>query len=134
MRPPAVGPCGSCPYRRDVPSGIWHPDEYVKLPRFDADTSGQPPAVFLCHQQDSRIWAGCHDMDRSLGLRIADATGALSGDDVDAVLDYVSPVPLFGSGAEAAAHGLAELDAPGVAAQRAMEKVTQRRHRNEETR
>lgn len=122
-----------------MPSGIWHPDEYAKLPRFDADTAEQPPAVFLCHQQDGRVcagWAGCHDMDASLGLRIAAATGALTGDEVDAVLDFVSPVPLFARGAEAAAHGLAELEAPGVAAHRAMEKVAQRRtrHQTEETR
>jgi Family of unknown function (DUF6283) len=131
VKPPAVRPCGSCPYRRDVPSGIWHPDEYAKLPRFDAPIQEQPPAVFLCHQQDGRVcagWAGCHDMDASLGLRIACATGALS--DVDAVLGYVSPVPLFGSGAEAAAHGLAELEAPGVAARRVMGKVARRRARH----
>jgi hypothetical protein len=132
-----VRPCGSCPYRCDVPSGIWHPDEYAKLPRFDAPTQEQPTAVFLCHQQDGRVcagWAGCHDMAASLGVRIACATGALSGDDVDAVLDFVAPVPLFGSGTEAAAHGLAELEAPGVAARRVMGKVMQRQHRNEETR
>jgi hypothetical protein len=132
VRGPAARPCGSCPYRRDVPSGVWHPDEYAKLPRFDADTPHQPPGVFLCHQQDGRIcagWAGCHDMQQSLGLRIACATGALSGDEMDAVLDFVSPVPLFGSGAEAAAHGLAELESPGAPARRVMEKVTRRKAR-----
>lgn len=138
MRAPASRPCGSCPYRRDVPSGIWHPDEYAKLPRFDADTPHQPSGVFLCHQQDGRVcagWAGCHDMDRSLGVRIAAADGRLTGDELDAVLDYVSPVPLFESGTVAAAHGLAELEAPGVAAQRVMNKVAQRRtRRTEETR
>ena len=122
-----------------MPSGVWHPDEYAKLPRFDRPTMEQPPAVFLCHQQNSRVcagWAGCHDMAQSLGLRLAVQSGALSGGDVDAVLDFVSPVPLFGSGVEAAAHGLAELEAPGVAAQRVMEKVTQRRtrHQTEESR
>ena len=122
-----------------MPSGVWHHDEYAKLPGFDRPTAEQPPAVFLCHQQDGRVcagWAGCHDMGQSLGVRFAVLSGALSGGDVDAVLDFVSPVPLFGSGVEAAAHGLAELDAPGVAAHRVMEKVTQRRtrHQTEESR
>ena len=28
-------PCASCPYRCDVPSGVWHPDEYAKLEVYD---------------------------------------------------------------------------------------------------
>ena len=118
-----------------MPSGVWHPDEYAKLPGFDRPTAEQPPAVFLCHQQNGRVcagWAGCHDMGQSLGVRFAVLSGALSGGDVDAVLDYRSPVPLFESGVEAAAHGLADLDAPGEPAQRVMEKVTQRRTRHPE--
>lgn len=31
LKPPKV-PCGTCPYRRDVPAGIWHGEEYAKLP------------------------------------------------------------------------------------------------------
>nr|WP_280343300.1 DUF6283 family protein [Nocardia neocaledoniensis] len=29
--PPAPRPCVSCPYRRDVPSGVWDFGEYEKL-------------------------------------------------------------------------------------------------------
>lgn len=113
---PAPNPCGSCPYRCDVPSGLWDPTEYAKLPPYDGETFEQPPGVFLCHQQDGRVcagWAGCHDMGQSLAIRIAVTNGSIDA----SILDYATPVPLFASGAEAAAHGLAEVQAPGPAAQ-----------------
>lgn len=115
---PAARPCGSCPYRRDVPSGVWHPDEYDKLPPYDGPTWEQPPGVFLCHQQDGRMcagWCGTHDMDEALAIRLLGATG--NGEAVNAALDYVSPIPLFDSGAEAAEHGLRDVEHPtaGVA-------------------
>lgn len=49
-----------------------------------------------------------------------------------AVYDYVSPVPLFGSGAEAAAHGMADIEDPGPAARakaRQLLRVITRRQR-----
>ena len=52
--PPAKRPCGSCPYRRDAPSGIWSREEYEKLPEYDKPTAYQPPQVFMCHRN-----AGC---------------------------------------------------------------------------
>lgn len=112
---PAAAPCRSCPYRRDVPAGVWNPEEYAKLPRYDGETWEQDAALFMCHQQDGRLcagWVGCHDPGESLAVRLAAASGALDGDDLDAVLGYESPVPLFSSGGEAAAHGLAGVDAP----------------------
>jgi hypothetical protein len=124
--PPAKNPCGSCPYRRDVPSGLWHEDEYAKLPRYDNDTAAQPPQVFLCHQQDGRMcagWVGCHDMSHSLGLRFAAMTGDVTPETVDAVLDYECPVPLFESGAAAAAHGRADVANPGEAARRQIDRL-----------
>jgi hypothetical protein len=121
---PAAKPCGSCPYRRDVPSGIWAAEEYAKLPEYDKPTGEQPPSVFLCHRQDGRLcagWVAVHDMDECLGLRIAAATGAFT--EPDAVLNYVTDVPLWGSGAEAAAHGRADLDSPGEEARKVMRKL-----------
>jgi hypothetical protein len=47
---PASNPCGSCPYRRDVPSGVWDAAEYEKLPRYDGPMADQPARLFLCHQ------------------------------------------------------------------------------------
>ncbi|MFD7961193.1 DUF6283 family protein [Streptomyces zaomyceticus] len=40
--PPAPRPCASCPYRRDVPSGVWSRGDYVKLPLYDGPTWTQP--------------------------------------------------------------------------------------------
>lgn len=127
--PPAPRPCASSPYRRDVPSGVWHPDEYAKLRRYDAPTAEQPPGVFLCHTAPGRAcagWAGCHDGAHLLALRIAEALGT-TDDDVDATIDYVSPVPLFRSGTEAADHGEVEITAPGPRAVNAMAKITRAR-------
>lgn len=66
--------------------------------------------LFFCHQLDDVLcagWAGCHDMDNNAAVR-------MRAHQVDpAVYDYVSPVPLFASGAEAAAHGMRDIDAPG---------------------
>lgn len=129
---PAPRPCASCPYRRDVPPGVWSEDEYAKLPPYDEETGHQPPAAFYCHQQDGRLcagWVGCHDMAESLGLRLAVRVGGVSPDVADAVLDYRSPVPLFASGAEAAAHGLSAIEEPPPEAVRVIGKLSRRRGR-----
>lgn len=129
MREPAKNPCGSCPYRRDVPSGVWDSSEYAKLVAYDADTPHQPTGVFLCHQQNGAVcsgWAGCHDMDGSLALRLAVAMGLMTAKVAQAVVDYVSPVRLFRSGAEAAAHGMAEVDEPGEKATRTISKLVRK--------
>jgi hypothetical protein len=115
-----------------VPSGVWAAEEYAKLRAYDEPTFSQPTAVFLCHQHDradqaARIcggWAGCHDGDELLALRVGVSAGEITVATADAIRDYVSPVPLFGSGAEAAAHGLREIHRPGVAACTAMDKIT----------
>lgn len=127
---PAAAPCGTCPYRTDVPSGVWDPTEYAKLPAYDEPTLQQPTGLFLCHQVDGRIcagWAGCHDMTQSLGVRLAAIHGKISTDDVRALYDYTSPVPLFTSGQEAADHGLADVEHPSPFALRASNKILGRR-------
>lgn len=116
---PRKRPCSTCPYRRDVPSGIWAEDEYDKLPTYDNDVPEQAAAgafgLFFCHQHDGNLcagWAGCHDMSNNLAVRMHAA-------EVDpATFEYVSPVPLFGSGAEAAEHGKREISSPGEMAKR----------------
>lgn len=126
-RPPASRPCGSCPYRRDVPSGIWHEDEYRKLPAYDRPTQEQPAAGFLCHQQDGRYcagWAGCHDMTHSLAVRFI---GLADPATAEALLDYATDVPLFASGTEAAEHGRASIAAPDARAQRTMARLEAKR-------
>ena len=41
--------CSACPYRKDVPSGVWDHAEYEKLRPYDAETWEQPSAAFMCH-------------------------------------------------------------------------------------
>lgn len=127
---PAPRPCGSCPYRRDVPSGVWDTEEYDKLPGYDRPTGEQPPAAFMCHQQDGRLcagWVGCHDMEENLSLRFAALTGQIDADMFNAVCDYTTDVPLFESGQAAAEHGMREIDVPSVKAVKVIRKLTDRR-------
>lgn len=128
--PPAKRPCGSCPYRRDTPSGVWHPEEYGRLPSYDAPTPEQPTRAFHCHQVDGRLcagWVGCHDMDENLAIRIAYFDGSLSLESMDAVLDYSTDVELFDSGLEAACHGLLDVVNPTPAAQRVIAGLIRKR-------
>ncbi len=133
-RPPAPNPCASCPYRRDVPSGVWAASEYAKLPPYDNETPFQPMAVFLCHQTDqdnpaARVcagWAGCHDGGSLLAVRMGSLNG-LSSETIEAICGYTTTVELFASGAEAAEHGMAGIDAPSVDAERAMAKIIRKR-------
>lgn len=124
--PPAPNPCGSCPYRKDVPSGVWEGNEYDKLPEYDEPTGNQPIGVFLCHQQDGRVcagWAGCHDMNENLAIRISASTGLMDEDTFEAILSYETSVPLWDSGSEAASHGYEQLYDPDPDAQRVIDKL-----------
>lgn len=111
LRPPAPRPCESCPYRRDVPSGVWAGSEYEKLVQYDAETPAQPPRMFQCHQsdasgEDARVcagWAGCHGKEL-LAPRLELMRGKIDLAGYQAIVEYESPVPLFDSGADAAAH------------------------------
>ncbi len=122
---PSAAPCGTCPYRRDVPSGVWDESEYAKLPLYDGETFEQimkgGTGLFFCHQNDGHLcagWVGCHDTSQLLALRF---------NPVDpSTFDYQSPVPLFASGAEAAAHGLADVASPSPAARVAIGKLARR--------
>ncbi|WP_353962952.1 DUF6283 family protein [Streptomyces sp. NBC_00878] len=131
LRPPAQRPCESCPYRRDVPAGIWASEEYAKLRRYDAETPDQPAGLFQCHQADAdsavrRVcagWAGCHEGEELLALRLAVLDGCIDAATYRTVVEYVSPVPLFPSGSEAAAHGGAGIAAPVKEARRLINKI-----------
>ena len=93
--------CTSCPYRRDVPSGVWAESEYDRLAGYDAPTADQPPQAFHCHATPEVIchgWAAvskkhdhAHDL---LGLRLLASLG------------------LFDSHAEAAEHGKRDIENP----------------------
>lgn len=117
-------PCATCPYRRDVPSGIWSAEEYEKLRGYDGEIWQQAMAgangVFMCHQADGKLcagWAGCHDMYNTLAVRMH--AGQLD----ESVWTYESPVPLFADGNQAADHGEADIEEPSIAAQQAVQKI-----------
>lgn len=127
MKPPAAIPCSSCPYRRDVPSGVWKAVEYEKLLAYDRPTGEQPIGIFHCHRQDGRVcagWAGCHDMDHALAIRLGAADGRLDEETLVAILDYETSIPLWESGEAAAAHGMEEVQDPGPEARRVIDKLT----------
>jgi hypothetical protein len=112
---------------------LWTADEYAKLRRYDGTTAQQVEAgafaAFYCHRQTGELcggWVGCHDMSESLAVRMTRNV------DVDAVRDYVCSVPLFSSGAEAAAHGMRDIECPGQAARRKAEKLRRLLHRSDD--
>lgn len=123
-------PCAFCPYRRDVPSGVWAAEEYAALPQYDGEVHEQYEAgafaAFDCHKADGTLcagWVGCHGARNLLALRLV----ARHMD--PSVWDYESPVPLLGSGAEAALHGLRELEEPGERAMAAIRIIARDRAR-----
>jgi Family of unknown function (DUF6283) len=104
-------PCGSCPYRRDAPSGLWERHEYEKLPDYDNPTANQPLGLFMCHQRDGNLcagWLACHNQaphDHALlALRLWGCGPEIQG--------YKTSVPVFLSGAEAFAHGVRDIKHP----------------------
>lgn len=131
-------PCASCPYRRDVPPGVWAPEEYEKLRTFDPPATapdGRPwregyeptmndnPAIFLCHQQDGHLcagWVACHGSDNLMGVLI----GVIEGRIDPAIYDYETDVPLHESGHEAARHGIANVNPE---AQKVINKINRKR-------
>lgn len=123
LKPPKV-PCGSCPYRKDTPAGIWHPEEYAKLPAYDLPTAFQPVGVFMCHQKDGCLcggWLMTHEREHLLALRY-------HAHRVDpSVWDYRPAVEVFPSGAEAAAYGLSGVAEPSIDAIRMMSGILRKR-------
>jgi hypothetical protein len=113
---PRERPCKSCPYRRDVPSGVWSAEEYVKLISYDGDTAYQDPVAFMCHQADGFLCAGwCGHRERAsdlLAVRIGVGNGLMHPD----TANYITDVPLFTSGADAALHGMRDIARPSPAA------------------
>lgn len=130
---PAALPCGTCPYRRDVPAGVWAAEEYAKLPPYDADTAFQPFGLFMCHQVDGRVcagWVGCHGGGQLLAVRLAAADRRMDDEEIRAAVEYDCPVPLFPSGAAAAMHGRSGVADPDEPAKRAIGKILSRRSRS----
>lgn len=122
-------PCEYCPYRRDVPSGVWSHDDYDKLRGYDQPTGAQPFAVFACHATPDHLchgWAVVHSTrghdHELLALR-------LHG--VNAV-DVEAGVPLWPSGNAAADHGQADIEDPSDEAIEAVARLTRKYDRLDE--
>ena len=110
---PRKSPCASCPYRRNVPSGIWHETEYAKLELYDGVIFEQTTAnVFLCHQGEDAVCAGWLGHRTEPAELLAVRVGIIDGRLDPSCAEYVTDVELFGSGVEAAAHGRAEIEQP----------------------
>lgn len=120
---PRRTPCASCPYRQNVPSGIWSGDEYDKLARYDGEMGEQTSiAVFRCHQGAGDVcsgWLGHRDPADMLAVRI----GIIRGDLDPSCGEYTTDAPLFPTGAEAAAHGCHDIAAPSERAHQAIAKI-----------
>lgn len=129
MRTCAKAPCKTCPYRRDVPSGLWAKEEYEKLKLYDGDIGEQleKNAIgrFDCHQRDGKLcagWVATHGPCNLLALRLAT-------DIAPEVFDYVSAVPVFESGTAAAKHGMRDIKRPRAAARNAINRLSRKRDR-----
>lgn len=116
-------PCSSCPYRRDVPSGVWAAVEYEKLLDFDLPTGEQPAATFACHvtpEATCHGWAVVHSSRgveyALLGLRIWPPSTPIPE----------PGVPLFASGTEAAWHGASGIADPDEDAAATVERLTRK--------
>lgn len=119
-------PCISCPYRTDVPSGVWTAHEYDKLPTYDGSIVEQlekgATGVFMCHQGNDKLcagWVATHKPSNLLALRHSHIAVT--------VWDYTSPVPVFASGADAAKHGKRDLRRPSRAAREMMLRIMNKR-------
>lgn len=101
--------CSACPYRRDVPSGVWAAVEYDKLAAYDKPTAEQPVGVFACHatpEVTCHGWAVVHSRQdhehELLAFRVFPPEGDIPPEGA----------PLFSSGTEAAEHGKRDVAHP----------------------
>jgi hypothetical protein len=101
-------PCEACPYRQDVPSGVWSEAEYEKLRPYDGETWEQPPGAFACHAAPARL---CH------GWAVVSARAEHSRESLALRIEGCPDIPeaaapLFATHGEAADHGLRAVEAP----------------------
>ncbi len=102
-------PCSACPYRCDVPSGIWTEEEYAKLRDYDEPTGSQPYSAFACHATHEKICSGWAHVHTNRGNEYDLLALRLIGVDPPT---KQTKIPLFASGNEAADHGERDIDNP----------------------
>jgi hypothetical protein len=112
-------PCTACPYRQDVPSGLWSADEYEKLRPYDNETMSQPFGPFMCHATPDHYchgWAVCHTSRGNrydlLALRLARCVDVPEAGEL-----------LFRSGNDAADWGQRDIENPDPEAVAVMERL-----------
>lgn len=122
------GPCTTCPYRKDVPAGIWSAEEYEKLRGYDDPQTSF--AAFLCHQSPEigrdtlcRGWLSVHC--ESVAARLLLLAKRITRSQLYATVKEV----LYASGNEAADAGLRGVARPSRQAKRAIRRLTGRKHR-----
>lgn len=118
-------PCSACPYRQDVPSGVWAYAEYEKLRLYDEPTGAQPFAFFACHATPEH---GCH------GWAVVHTSRGHAYDLLALRLHGSPTVPepgvlLFASGNEAADHGQADMENPSPAATETADRLLRKYRR-----
>lgn len=125
---PRKNPCASCPYRKNVVSGVWAESEYRKLPRYDGEMHEQSAtAVFMCHQNDGGCACSGWLAHREPGDMLAVRLGIIHGELDPSCLDYTTDVELFDSGAAAAEHGMADMETPSDDAVAVIRKIARKR-------
>jgi hypothetical protein len=113
--------CTACPYRRDVPSGVWAAQEYDKLAQYDAETGEQPPGAFMCHATPDvhcHGWAVVHGRQDHAHEPLAFRFAGINPDDIPP-----EGVPLFSSGTEACEHGKRDIKNPSEEAKAVVERL-----------
>lgn len=131
-------PCVTCPYRKDVPSGIWHEEEYEKLVRYDAPTMQQPAKLFMCHSQPDGLctgWVQSHaDRDHAFDLLALRLNWRQCDVEALKTVSQSEPaVPLFKTGAAAMWHGMKKIKKPDEKAAQAIEQIERKRKKKEPT-
>jgi hypothetical protein len=109
-----------------VPSGVWAESEYEKLPAYDGTTGEQAEAgawgVFCCHSSPDELCSGWSHLANQDTLALRAAAAMLGIEPMDVIL-YRTDVPLWSSHAEAALHGLQDIEHPSDSARAAVEKL-----------
>lgn len=114
-------PCSACPYRQDVPSGVWGPHEYEKLAQYDAPTSEQPFVPFACHATPEHLCHGWAVVHANRGNEFYPVALRIQGIDPDQIPE--AAVPMFGSGQEACDHGKRDIDNPSQEAVEVIDRL-----------
>lgn len=121
-------PCSACPYRLDVPSGVWAAHEYDKLRPYDEPTGSQPIGTFACHATPDHHCAGWAIVHTSRGNEY----------DLLALRLFGYPripktkIPLFASGNDAADWGQADIEDPSEEAHETIVRLVRKYPRLQE--